>query len=610
MFQFFMNKLIRLLTAFGLMAAHPLTAQLPTACNGTVSGISCEVTCISCNFNGFVGSTAGYPSGVVPEFCGTVENVQWLGFIAGESNATFTINPSNCVNGDGLQVALYQYCDMPPIACEKGEMGGGLMPVAINVPLQVGSTYFLLVDGYAGDLCDFSVSVSPASAVFEPPLGVATLITGPDALCPGASAEYVVQPVSGAAAYIWTGPAGMLFDSMPSPATIIGKNNAEVIMGSAGGQICVQAANACEVNAPCAASLNITILGDDSRPQFSGDTLLSLSCVGNPIELDPGINLSSNVSLAWTTDSTGHFVSDTNLIRVMVDSIGTYTLFAEDLTNGCTAEFSVRVTNPVFPVIGSVRITDVNCFGDKNGRISIGEVSSGTPPYLYRLDDEPFSEVFGFASLPPGPHTLTVLDAAECETDTTILVQEPAQLLVNLGPDTAIVLGQMLALWDSSNINFTARIRDLRLEAPFLPADSLLYARCQVMPIETFRYQLTVVDSSGCEATATRLVSVDNKRRVYFPNVFMPDVESAAGNDRFTLGYGPDVVQVKSLVISDRWGHFVHSRFDLAPNDPNLGWDGRQGRRKSPPGVYVYKAEIEFKDGAVELFKGDVTIVR
>jgi hypothetical protein len=144
-----MTSIIRLFTAFGLLATLPLAAQLPTACNGTVSGIACEVTCISCNFNGFVGTTAGYPSGVVPEFCGTVENVQWLGFIAGETNATFTINPSNCVNGDGLQVALYQYCDMPPIACEKGEMGGGLMPVAINVPLQVGSTYFLLVDGYA-----------------------------------------------------------------------------------------------------------------------------------------------------------------------------------------------------------------------------------------------------------------------------------------------------------------------------------------------------------------------------------------------------------------------------------------------------------------------------
>jgi PKD-like domain/SprB repeat len=499
---------------------------------------------------------------------------------------------------------------MPPIACEKGEMGGGLMPVAINVPLQVGSTYFLLVDGYAGDLCDFSVSVSPASAVFEPPLGVANQINGPDALCPGASAEYVVQPVTGAGAYIWTGPAGMLFDSMPSPATIIGKNNVEVIMGTAGGQICVQAANACEANAPCSASLDIAILGDDSRPQFTGDSLVSLSCIGEPIELDPGINLSSNVSLAWTTDSLGHFVSDTNLIRVLVDSIGTYTLFAEDLTNGCSAEFTVRVANPMPPTAGTIRVTDVNCYGDKNGRISIGEISSGTPPYLYSLDNEPFSEVFSFASLPPGPHTLTVQDAAVCEWDTTVIVQEPAELLINLGPDTAIILGQMLALWDSSNINLTARLMELQTVVPFLPADSLLCPRCQVMPIETFRYELTATDSSGCTATDMRLVSVDNKRRVYFPNVFMPDQEKAAGNDRFTLGYGPDVVLVKSLRISDRWGHFVHQRFDMVPNDPDLGWDGRQGRRKSSPGVYVYQAEIEFKDGAVELFKGDVTIIR
>jgi hypothetical protein len=68
-----------------------LHAQLPSACNGTTPGISCETTCISCAFDRYTGSTAGFPRNQAMQFCGTIENAQWLGFIAGAERATFTI---------------------------------------------------------------------------------------------------------------------------------------------------------------------------------------------------------------------------------------------------------------------------------------------------------------------------------------------------------------------------------------------------------------------------------------------------------------------------------------------------------------------------------------
>ena len=110
--------------------AYSASAQLPPACAGGSPATTCATACINCNFNGYFGSTAGYPSGIVPNFCGTVENAQWMGFIAGASNATFTVMPSNCSYGDGLQIALYEDCMGQPLACDKGEMNGGNLQVS------------------------------------------------------------------------------------------------------------------------------------------------------------------------------------------------------------------------------------------------------------------------------------------------------------------------------------------------------------------------------------------------------------------------------------------------------------------------------------------------
>ncbi|MFT4665268.1 MAG: hypothetical protein ACI9XB_002223, partial [Gammaproteobacteria bacterium] len=43
-------------------------------------------------------------------------------------------------------------------------------------------------------------------------------------------------------------------------------------------------------------------------------------------------------------------------------------------------------------------------------------------------------------------------------------------------------------------------------------------------------------------------------------------------------------------------------------NDPDQGWDGRFRGDFLNPGVFIYYAEVLFKDGRIELLKGDVMI--
>lgn len=243
----------KLLSLFVLVLVFGVAkAQLPPPCpsNSEPPSEDCGTACIYCNFNGIVSTTSAYSQGSAPGFCGTIENDQWLGFIAGAASATFTATPSNCQTGNGVQIALYQDCGSSPIACNGGANGGGLTPVSVTATLIPGVNYYLLVDGFAGDQCDFTITVLPPSAVQAPNVGPSGAIQGPGNLCPGAEISFGIPTVSGAGAYIWTGPPGMLFNGEPSPATLDAPsgNNPVITMPNTSGnyQICVLPVNSCD----------------------------------------------------------------------------------------------------------------------------------------------------------------------------------------------------------------------------------------------------------------------------------------------------------------------------------------------------------------------------
>lgn len=204
----------------GLLAQEPSCGGAP---NQFPPAESCPEACIYCEFNGYMGSTAGYgPNGLPPGgFCSQIQNDQWLGFIAGASSATFTVIPSNCENGNGVQVALYEGCNTSPIACNGGCAGCGNQTTSIAANMVVGTNYFLLIDGFSGDICDLQINVNPPSAVKAPPVGLIGFMQGPAALCPGGTAGYTQPHVSGAGSYTWSSPtAGVKFNEKLGPVTL------------------------------------------------------------------------------------------------------------------------------------------------------------------------------------------------------------------------------------------------------------------------------------------------------------------------------------------------------------------------------------------------------
>ncbi len=195
------------LFGFLLFTCHLINAQAPPTCpsSQTPAADACEDACIQCNLAEYTGNTLGYTPNQALGFCGTIENEQWLGFIAAAPFATVTVMPSNCLLNNGMQIAVYSSCGSTPIpgGCNGGQDNGGLIPVSVSVALTPGEPYFLMIDSYAGDICDFTLSVSPPGAITGGFFSSQTI-----ELCPGETYTIDGQTYSAPATVQQTIPAG------------------------------------------------------------------------------------------------------------------------------------------------------------------------------------------------------------------------------------------------------------------------------------------------------------------------------------------------------------------------------------------------------------------
>lgn len=96
---------------------------------------------------------------------------------------------------------------------------------------------------------------------------------------------------------------------------------------------------------------------------------------------------------------------------------------------------------------------------------------------------------------------------------------------------------------------------------------------------------------------------------VFIPNAFSPNDDGV--NDRFVTFTDPVIVkQIRHLAVYNRWGQKMYYASNFDPNVFDQWWDGKHRNRPAPTGVYTYFTEVEFIDGTVELFSGELSLLR
>ncbi|MEZ5041498.1 MAG: gliding motility-associated C-terminal domain-containing protein [Saprospiraceae bacterium] len=272
--------------------------------------------------------------------------------------------------------------------------------------------------------------------------------------------------------------------------------------------------------------------------------------------------------------------------------------------NGCTLQNLLTITDPL-PLTAAISTIPAGC--ESPTQVIINDISGGYETYSFSPDGNFFTPIntlpFAFDGLAPGDYTIQIRDLAGCVVSEAVTIEAGGELLLELGQDLNIQLGDSLVL--KPILNFTPVSVSWSPEEGVLIGDDL---NAVLRPTHTTTYTLTLTDAGGCSISDKITIFVDRTRPLFIPNAFSPNGDGA--NDTFTLYAGKSVESITQLRIFDRWGNLLFERQDFQPNNPELGWDGNFRSQTMNPGVFTYMFKVLYMDNTEEIITGEVTLIR
>jgi len=284
---------------------------------------------------------------------------------------------------------------------------------------------------------------------------------------------------------------------------------------------------------------------------------------------------------------------------------GWYFLTVTD-ANGCKLLDSLEITQPD-AITTEVTVTDVSCFGDRDGRIH-AVTQGGTGPYLYSLDDIAYTGSSTLVGLVAGDYTLYIRDSKGCLWFEDLVVAQPPamEVLIPQAPEVVIALGDSIAL--SASVLNNQGPAAITWSAPYDGTLSCTECPETVSNTDnTITYTAFAVDTVGCEASLQVIVRVEKERIVLVPTAFSPNGD---GNNDRLLVHGQEGTVVTVFRIFDRWGELVFETSNFPINDTQAGWDGSYKGKDMNPGAFLWYVEVRYIDGLEQAFKGTTTLVR
>jgi gliding motility-associated-like protein len=332
------------------------------------------------NTGGVFGQGGSWGNGA-PSFDVNINNNSWIRFTAGASTAVLNVTVGDCWKGNypqgGIQMQIFSgtgCCNYTPVSNFE-ENSTGFTITANN--LTIGNDYYLMVDGFAGDICNYTIS---ANSGVQFPAITAT----PGDVCFGESTT-LTGPV-GATSYQWS-PSGSTSQSLTiTPSTTI--------------TYTLVASGVCGFKQ----TLTHTVVVD-SLPVVSVNSGTTASiCFGGSTSL----SATGASTYVWSDGSTS------NSINVNPSSDTVYTVIGTN-ANGCKDTVSANVVvNPLPTVVASSNVIGPNCDGNTFYLISSGGTQfSWVGPNSFFSNQQ--NVVFTNATTAiSGTYTVTVTDANGC----------------------------------------------------------------------------------------------------------------------------------------------------------------------------------------------------
>ena len=500
------------------------------------------------NTGGVFGQAGSWGTGA-SAFNVTINNNSWIRFTASATTALLNVTVYDCWIGNypsgGLQMQVFsgENCaNFTPVSDFK-ENSSGFTLTANN--LTIGSDYYLMVDGFAGDICGYTISAE--SGVLFPN------IIDPPPICTGDT--LILTAPNGASSYLWqTGETSQSISVHPS----ISQNYTCEVTGLCDFKQILET-TICVKPLP-----QVDILNGDSLQICSGDSLLLAADGATSYEWSNGTNQAS-----WILYATSDEV---------------FTVLGE--IDGCINRDSIliHVHEPTDLEISFGGNSTQQC---EHSTLTLS--ADGASAYMWTLPDGSTVNtallcIPQLQAIHAGMYQLQATDTFGCHTIDSV------ELHVNSLPDASIVLSDSVLCLDEDATLYTNAVNAHTWFGPNGQISNASYIQLNDITFEELGwYLLQVTDSNGCIGQDSIYLLSENFADCFsIPELVTPNLDGY--NDTWHI-LGLDQNQMHSIEIFNRWGNLIFTQKNFQNN-----WDCRSNHGLSldlknepvPCGTYFY----------------------
>ena len=450
------------LNGYGGITSSAYTVDFPSNMTGTGQ-------------NGIANSNPAAPfgqnyAGASPLSPVQIDNNSWLKFTASATTATLFVQVNSCSKGNGMQMQIFSGTNCTNFTAVSPMLETDSSQSITASGLTPGNDYYIMIDGFAGDICSFTITATSGVQVVQ-----ATTVK--PALCLGESTTLNA---------VVAGPGPFVYSWSSTPVGTTGSTASINVTPTQNTYYSVDVTGQC--GSVTTANVFVTVNPLPAANVSPNDTICLNETVvlnGNPSggvtpynhlwtgTGQPFLNTSTSSSTTFTPTSSGNYI----LVYEISDP------------NGCSDRDTMSVFVNTLPNVGLTGNTPI-CVGDTTVLTSTGGGS-----YLWSTGGILDSIVV--APLNNTNYTVAVTDANNCTDSTNLNVQ------VNPLP-AALISGATLVCQGSSTTLVASG------GTSYLWGNGSITPSITVSPLLDSTYSVTVSNVNGCMDTTSVLVQVAN----------------------------------------------------------------------------------------------------
>jgi len=463
-----------------------------------------------------------------------IDNNSWLKFTASATVAELFVEISSCQKGNGMQMQIFEGTNCTNFTAVSNFLETTTSQTVIATGLTIGVTYYIVVDGFAGDICSYTISATSGVQVAE---AVATS----EIICQGESTNLNGTVFgTGTYTYQWEEKDGT-FISNNNPITVSPTTSTEYVLA---------------VNGLCGstsyASIYITV--NDNPTANAGSDLITCDNVSTNISAtanggdgtytynwDNSLGAGANQTVSPTSTTTynvtvtdGNGCTDVDAVNVNVNNSPTANAGTDlaicdgqsaslTASGGTTYSWSSGGTSatetvaPVSTTTYSVTVGNANnCFNTDDIQVTVNPLPNAFAGNDITVCNGGSTDItatggvsyFWSGGLGSGAtqtltnitsnttYTVTVTDANGCTNTDAIAITVGSALTPDAGQDLSICLGESTDLTASGGVTYSWD-------------NGINVATQTVSPTQTTTYTVNVTDGGSCTGSDAVIITVN-----------------------------------------------------------------------------------------------------